>query len=119
MTAIKEAAEALRDALKTVDGLRATTDPGANIDPPMGVVGPPALAWEAYSTEPTSARFVVYVVVAADEKALERLWELVPAVVASLEKVPDAALINPATPGRWQTGRVDLPSYELQIEVAI
>jgi hypothetical protein len=112
------AAEALAEALRTVEGLRVHTDPGALLDPPAAVVGPPALAWEGYDAAPTSARFVVVVVVAMDERALPRLWDLVPLVAAAVDTVPDAVL-RTADPGVWSANGADLPSYELLIEVAL
>lgn len=121
---VADAALAVHAALKTVPGLRAHTDMGAPVDPPASIVGPPALTWSGHGDGPNLARFVVYVVMAADERALETLWELVPAVVAALENYPGADItVRPgedqAVPGRWPAGAADLPAYEITCEVTL
>lgn len=115
MNAIADAATALKTAVDAVDGIVATIADGASVTRTTAIVGPPALTFEAYCPEPTSARFLVAVVVVpADERALARLWELVPAVAAAIEGVTDASVIR-ADPGNWR----DLPSYEIQVEVSL
>lgn len=116
---VEAAAGALIVALRTVEGLRVYDDPGAVIDPPGAIVGPPSLAWEGYCAGPSAARFLVVVAVALDERALPQLWELAPRVALAIETdVPDA-VVRRADPGVWAGGGVDLPSYELQIEVSL
>lgn len=118
MSAVAEVSGALAAALRTVDGLRVYTDPGAVIDPPGALVGPPQLTWGGYVAAPTEARFVVVLMVAADERALERLWDLVPLVAAAVDTVPDA-VVRQANPGVWLTGGIELPCYEIQIEASL
>lgn len=119
---VREAAEALETALEAVPKLQVYRDPGANVDPPAAVLGPPSLAWETYGdgtgVYPTSATFPVYVVTAADDRSLERLWELVPEVAAALESVADAVTPT-ADPGAYNTGGVQLPCYEILAEVSL
>lgn len=118
MSAIADAAASLRAAAATVEGVRVYIDPGASLDPPAALVGPPRLEWQAYCDGPTSGRFLVIVAVKPDDRAMERLWELVPLVAAALETVPDVTVIR-ADPGVWTSGGTDLPSYEITTEVSL
>lgn len=118
MSAIAKASQALAAALRTVPELRVYTDPGASIDPPAALVGPPQLTWEAYDVAPTGARFVVVLMAAADERALECLWDFVPLVAAAIEAVPDT-VVRQANPGVWLTGGTELPCYEIQVEASL
>jgi hypothetical protein len=123
VTTVKHAAEVLEAALKQIPDLRGHRDLGARVDPPAFIVGPPELGWSGYGgPEPTSARFVVWVVVSADDLALERLWELVPAVVAKVEELDDVTLADvdrPATPGTFPSGGSELPAYQVQVDYAL
>lgn len=118
MGVVADAAAELAGALAGVAGVRLYTDLGASIDPPGVVLGPPALTWGGPCVEPVSARFLVAVVVAADERALPRLWDLAPLVAAAVDTVPDAVVVR-ADPGVWSTGTIELPCYELQIEMSL
>lgn len=118
MSSVKVAAELILAALGGVAGVRAYSDPDATISPPSTVLGPPSLSWEGTCSDPTSARWLVYVVVDVKERALEALWELVPLVAAALEGMTDVVVIR-ADPGTYLNGGVELPSYELQIEVSL
>jgi hypothetical protein len=118
VSAVAAAAAELAAALATVEGARPYADPGAVIDPPGLVLGPPALLFEGPCPEPTSARWLVYVVVPADERALETLWALVPVVAEAIDALPGAAVIR-ADPGTFLSGGVDLPCYEIQIDVSL
>lgn len=114
LDALTEASAALTAALRTVAGVRVYTDPAAVVDPPAAVLGPPSLTWSALCPEPTSARFLIYVVVAADDQAMPRLWGLVPTVAAAVDALPEASVIR-ATPGAF----TELPSYEIETEVSL
>lgn len=118
MATVEEAALALEAALKTVPGIRVYTDPGATVDPPAALLGPPQLTWSDPGPEPTSGRFVVVLMVAADERAMSRLWGLVPQVVAAVENTDDA-VVKAANPGVWASGGQQLPCYEIQIEMSL
>lgn len=118
MSVVKAAAAALKAALKTVQDVIPHTDPGATIDPPATVLGPPALTWDALYGGPTSARWLVYVVVGVDDRAIERLWDLVPVVAAALDEVDDAVVIR-ADPGTYLTGGGELPCYSIQVDVSL
>lgn len=113
MSAVTDAVAALREALGAVEGVRVYTDPAAVVDPPAVAVGPPALAWDGFGPA-CSATFPVYVVVALDERALQRLWELVPAVQAALETTEATARV--ANPIVFTSGGQDLPAYEITTE---
>lgn len=117
---VAQAALELQVALKTVRDMRVHTDLAATVDPPALVIGPPALTWAGHGDGPNLATFIVYVIVPADERAPERLWELVPTVAAALENYPDADItVSQANPGRWPGGGGDLPAYEVITEVAL
>lgn len=118
MSTIEEASGALAAALRTITELRVYDDPGAVFDPPAALVAPPELTWDAYSSDPTGARFVVVVMVAADGQANRRLWDLVPRAAVAIETVEDAA-VRQASPGLWTTGSTELPCYQIQIEVSL
>lgn len=113
MMPVADAVAELAAALAGVAGLRVYTDPAAVVDPPAVAVGPPVLAWESYG-DACTATFPVYVVVALDERALARLWELVPAVQAALETTQATA--QTATPIVFNSGGQDLPAYEITTE---
>lgn len=118
MNAITEMAAALTAALKTVPGCEVPDTQGANLDPPSLVLSPPALTWEGLCSGPTSATWLVFVVVAAEERALERLWDLLPQVTDAIDAVTDAAVIR-ADPGAFRAGATDLPCYEITVEVSL
>lgn len=118
MSAVKDAVAALNTALKGVEQVRLHADPGAAINPPATVVGPPSLTWDALAVWPTAARFLVYVVVAADQRALERLWDLVPVVAEAIDGLEDAVVVR-ADPGTYQTSGGELPCYQIQVDYAL
>lgn len=118
MTAVLEAAEQLEAALKTVPGLRPYRDLGAPIDPPAAVVGVPRLTWGTYCDGPSSARFLIYVFVPFDDRAVERLWELAIDAANAIDTIRDAVVVE-ATPGVFKSGGVDLPVYELTTDYAL
>ncbi|MCW6008501.1 hypothetical protein K1W54_28750 [Micromonospora sp. CPCC 205371] len=121
MSTVAEADAALTAAIQALpkDEIRLHPDVGAAVDPPAAVVGPPALLWEGACLEPTTARFLVYVIVSPDaERAKERLYALVPMVANALDQVTDASVIR-ADPGRYPTSDGDLPAYEIQVDVAL
>lgn len=115
---VKAAAEALEEALQTVPGLRVLRDPGGAADGPVAILGAPALTWDGVCLDPTEARFMVHVTVEANERALERLWELVPVVAEALDQVVDAS-VRRADPGTYPTGGSELPAYAIQVDVAL
>jgi len=117
---VKTASDTIVAALNAVEGMtgRATSDLGATVNPPALVLGPPALMWEGVCDGPTSARFLVYAVESVDERALVRLWVLVPLVAAALDALPDVSVIR-ADPGAYLAGGPELPCYEIQIEVSL
>lgn len=118
MRTVAEAAEELREALAARGDVIVTTNPGATIDPPAVLFGPPVLDWEGYGPRPTTATFTLYVITMQDDILLERLWELVPSIVETVESVTDA-VVPTATPGTVPAGGVDLPSYALRVEMSL
>jgi hypothetical protein len=89
---VESAVNALSAALADVEDLRVYTDPGG--------------------------QFLVILTVAQDDRSLPRLWSLLPSVVDALESVTDAVVIS-AAPGTWRTGAVDLPCYEIKLEMSL
>ncbi|HEV7649390.1 MAG TPA: hypothetical protein VGP26_14650 [Actinophytocola sp.] len=118
MTTPTEARAALGDALSGLDGIRYYANLGANIDPPATIVSLPRLAWEAICAGPTSATFLVYLMVPLNDRAVDRLQEMLPAVVEAIESYPDA-VVTTATPLVSPFGGPDLPAYEITVEVAL
>jgi hypothetical protein len=123
-TVVADAAALLREALVALDGVSHVEHFGVNPDPPATLLGPPSLQWGSFDSEPTAARFLVYLVVPAQETSLEEMWALLPLVTNAIDGVRDAVVVR-ADPGRWATGvagtggAIDLPSYEIQVEVSL
>lgn len=114
MSVIGDARVAIEAAAKTVDGI--TTYPlGATVTPPAVVVGPARLAPLGSCAGPATAAFAVWVVVALDDRALERLEELGPAVWAAIEDQTEA-VVTGADAAVYVAGGPDLPCYELTTE---
>lgn len=118
MSAVAEMAEALRAALRGVEGVRHLTDAGESSDPPATTLGPPSLTWSGDLAEPREATFPVALVVPADERAFDRLWTLLPLVAAALDGVPDV-VVRRAEPGTYPAGGVELPAYLIEVETAL
>lgn len=113
------AADAFRElqaVLKAVPGVRVTADMAAKLDPPFLVVSPPKLTYDAYRSTPTEATFQVPLVVAGDERAAERLLDLLPAVEQVIYD-SESAVLTDAVAGSW--GNPSLPCFLLTIEVAV
>jgi hypothetical protein len=115
---IDDVLDELMAALKAVPGVRAYEDPGASVDPPATVLGPPTFTWDGYRPEPTSATFNLALVSQADDRALRRLLVHLPDVRAAVESLP-SAVVRTATPGTLAAGGSELPAYLIQIEVAL
>lgn len=119
MEAIQEAVAALKAAIETVPGIRVYVDPGATVDPPGVVIGPPTLTAPTYGVGFSDAAFRVVVIAGMDDRALERLWALVPQVSEAIERNTDA-VVTRATPGQWgEQSTNTLPSYELLVEMGL
>lgn len=113
---IAELAEQLAAAARTVPDCRAYTDPGAAVQPPGVVVGPPRLTFEGYGGGPTTATFLLAVCVATGDRAMSKLFDLAPAVAAAVHTHVVDAAVTVAQPGVWESGSVKLPCYELTVE---
>ena len=108
---------ALKAAVAGVPGVTVYTDPGATIDPPGVVVGlPEASGTGTYSTPlPNELRLNVYLVVAADDTAEDRLVKLLDQLSEVVFEATDF-VVTQAQPGTWQTSNTDLPCYVLTVE---
>lgn len=119
MTNIREAADALETALKTVPGIRVYQDPGATVQgTTSAVIAPPSVVWGAFRAEPTEATFIVHLVVPFDQYATARLYDLVEPAVAAIENDP-AFAVTSASPGLLQQGGSQLPTYALTVEASL
>ncbi len=105
-------------ALKTVPGLRVSLVDGVDVDPPAAIVGPPSMTWEALCDGATTATFRVGIVVAADDRALERLWDLVVLVAEALDDIPDVSVTR-ADPGSFLSSSAELPAYDITVECSL
>jgi hypothetical protein len=118
MSLIRDAATELLAALKALDGVRVYSDPGAAIDPPGVVLGPPTVTWQAFAEFPTDATFIVYAIVPFSDLSLESLWDLLPLVSEAVDTVTNAA-VTTATPAFYTAGGTDLPCYQITVEVSL
>jgi len=110
------ARRSLINILGTVDGVRVVLDVGQSVDPPALVIVPPHLTYDAYSPSPTNATFQVPLVVVSDDRSIDNLETLLPAVEQAVYDSADAALTEVA-PGSW--GTPPLPCFLLTIEVSV
>lgn len=117
---IASTADELTAALRTVvaPGFEVYPDIGPAVSPPGAVLGAPTLQWETPGVEPTSARWSVFLIVPAGDRASRELWDLIPPVTAALDQVADVAVMT-ASPSSYPTSGGDLPAYEIQIEVSL
>lgn len=117
MSVLGDATADLEAAAGSVAGVR-VHPLGAPITPPGVVISPPRLTPLSSCVGPGTATFAVHVVVALDDRALERLWEL---VVAVWEAVEDAtpAVVTAADPGTFNSGTGEMPAYQLTVEYPI
>lgn len=115
MGAVADALADIAAAAATVPGVRVHAL-GESVTPPAVVIGPPELNWNRFCTGPNDATFTVYVIVALDDRALDRLLDLAPAVQSAIE-TDTPATVPRAIPGTYTSaGSGDLPAYELQVE---
>lgn len=108
-------------ALETVPDVAVTTDPGTTLASlPAVVIGAPRLTWEgtgaAAALPPTSAMYPVWVVVDADELAIERLWQLVVEAAGAIDQFTDGGVVVQADPGVFPSGTAQLPCYDITVE---
>jgi len=118
---LAERREALYVAIEVaVPQVRCTRQPGAQAEPPMVYIGPPSLTWEDYGLGATSAAYEVVLAVPADERAVDRLFELLDPITNAIDEGEDAgAVVVSAEPGVWQAGNTNLPAYFIRAEAAV
>ena len=134
MTDLVAVHAALVAAGASVEGVRGYSDPGASFDPPAWLVSPPLLRWGAYSSGfPTTAQFVGFLMVKADDRAVENLERLVVLVGQAIYGSEDVdatvgsdefsgvanTVGSVVSPGVWKTGTTELPCYVVPIEVSL
>lgn len=107
----------LVEATKRAQGVR-YAEIGGNISPPSVIVGPPGMSFEAYSLEPSSYRFLVYVVVAANDGLIPRLLDATHRVMTALDTptAHDITIIS-VMPGSYYAGANELPAMEITVEI--
>jgi hypothetical protein len=117
VSTIADAAGELLAALRTVSDVgEPYGELAQSVRTPGVVLGAPALTWGTGCIDPTEGRWIVYVVTAVSDRAMEELWDLVPRVAAALDAVPSASVIR-ADPGAFPDGASQLPCYEITVEV--
>lgn len=109
--------DALVAVLKTIPGLHAHVMDGRQANPPVAIVGPPSMRWTGYCGPASEMTFPVTLVVRKDDKTIERLYDLLPAISVAIDTVEDASVVA-ATPGTWGSADDGYPAYTLTIEVA-
>jgi hypothetical protein len=118
MSIVAAAAAQIQEALDALEEIRTHSDPAAVLDPPAVVLGPPTLTWLTGCVEPNEAVFPVIVVVRADSRAMDNLWDIVPKVVDALDSLPNVQ-VNNAMPRTWGVGDKEFPAYEVPASVAL
>lgn len=118
MSATSATAKRLRAALRTVPGVRFYDDYSASVAPPALLLGPPSLTWGAACKQPTEGTFLAYLVVKSDNRAVERLWDLIESVTEVIENT-DFASVTEANPLSFAVGGTDLAAYEITINAAL
>ena len=116
---IRSIADALADLLTEIEGLRVERRPGAAPAPPALYVPPATMSWDGYAAAPTEASFELVLAVAADERAVETLYDLLPQVTETIDGSTVDAVVKSAEPGVWRVGAVELPAYFITVEAAI
>ena len=116
MSAVREARDRLAEVLAK-SGIRVILDFGRSPDTPCLMIPLPTLTYDAYYSGPTNATFRVGLVVTAEDRTGEQLFDLLPAVEQALDGVADIAMTGPVEPGSW--GTPPLPAYLLPIEVSV
>lgn len=115
MSALADAVAALTAAIETVEELR-VFPLGAEVTPPAAAIDAPPLTGATHCPGPTTATFSVFVAVQLDDRALEALYDLVPAVWLAIENETDA-VVTRAEPGVYSSGgAAALPAYQLTVE---
>lgn len=118
MSFVREAAELLETALKTIPNLWVTQDPSAAVQGTTGaVIAPPVVDWQAFCREPTGCTFIVHLIVPFDQYATARLYDLVEPVAEAIEASDPAFAVTNAAPGLLPQGGSQLPTYALTVEV--
>lgn len=116
MTTVAGLHAALQQALLDAD-LRVKPQ-GAELQPPAVSIGAPTLTWATGPAEPDSVTFPLTIVVASDDRAMTRLWELIPTVAEAVETVPNAVVVR-AVPSFFTAGGTELPAYALTVDCAV
>lgn len=115
---VKQAKADLEAVLKPlVDTLGVRNVPfGATVQPPVTVVGPPAIRWSGYGTDATEADFSVFVVVARDDRTIERLLDVLEPIVQAIETIAGAT-VGDVQPTVYAPA--ELPCYLLPVNVSL
>jgi len=85
------------------------------------VIGPPAFTWEGmcFLEQPTSMTYTVYVIEDLGERAVERLLELLPALLEAVGKLHGETTVTACAPGVYPSGTTDLPCYQITAETTL
>ncbi len=117
---IQLARDDLAEALRTVEGLRVYDQLGEQVDPPAALVSLPRLTFDGPEPGvPMRATFIVPVFAAHEGDVSDSLAEWVLKVAPVIDETDNAVIVN-AEPGTWPAGgKIELPAYLIEVEVAL
>lgn len=117
---VQDTAEEIREALRSITGVRYfALDSMIPAEPPAVSLGAPELTWATGNFDPDEAVWPVVLVVAADDRASENLFSLLPRVVEALERISRLAVRRARPESFPVTGTASLPAYLIETEVAL
>lgn len=110
--------QALRAELHAGQRLRVADGPADRLDRDCVVVGPPAFLFEGQCEpdQPSGMTVTLYLTTQFDERAIERLLELLPPLLSALANVYDSTVTD-VQPGTYPTSGAELPCYRLTAEM--
>lgn len=109
----------IKTALKLA-GVRAYEDASAELVPPASMIFAPTLRFGGQGYEPIEATYPILLVVADDERSVQRLMRLLPTAVEAIhENVDNAVVRDDAEPGAFNSGGTLLPCYQIVVDAAL
>lgn len=118
MSALSDAAAAIAAAAAQGDPALRVHQLGEDITPPAVIAGPASFTLAGQCPGAMTATFPVWVVVALNDRSVERLYELAPAAAEAIEASTEA-VVTAVAPGTYTSPSGDLPAYELTAECPI
>lgn len=125
MSALSEAFAALQAELsEALDAgpLRVESDTSASVASGYVVFGPPSFLWEGMCdpAQPSSITYSLYLIEDIGPRAVDRLLERLPDLLAAVGQLGDETIVTGCTPGAFPaTGTSDLPCYQINAETSL